>query len=201
MKKNLGFTLTEILSVLAIIGILTAIAIPSIILVRNRINERAYESKKELILLAAQTYGQENPNIFDSNGEYVVTIGELLEKEYVEKDVDSTNSNCSSSYGCVMDPRDKTNMNNFTILIRIKNNNIISIWQGETGGSTDKDLVNAVLTELNCTPSASSPCLYPANATNNYLSYSGIMWRILGVYVIDGTPVVKLITNDTINID
>ena len=38
-NKKAGFTLTEILIVIVIIGIILAIAIPSIIAIRKRINE------------------------------------------------------------------------------------------------------------------------------------------------------------------
>ena len=33
---------------------------------------------------------------------------------------------------------------------------------------------------------------------NNYLYYSGIMWRVLGVYKIDNKEVAKLISNDNV---
>jgi prepilin-type N-terminal cleavage/methylation domain-containing protein len=201
MKNKKGFTLTEILAVIAIIAVLTSIAIPSILLVRKRINERAYESKKSLILLAAQEYGQNNTEVFDENGEFSITIGELIQYEYLEKDIDYNGSKCTANYGCVIDPRDKTSMNDIIILLRNNNNIIASIWQGTLGLTLDRDLVTTILDELNCTPTATSPCLYSGDSMNNYLDYSGVMWRILGVYVIDGEQVVKLITNDIINVD
>ncbi len=204
MKSKNGFTLTEILGVIAIIAVFVSIAIPSIILVKNRINKKAYDSKKEFILLSAESYGQDNldnSGIWDENGEALITVGSLLSNGYLEKDVDNTNPICSSAYGCIIDPRDKTNMNNFTILIKNTNNNVNVTWQGLQGAATSRILVNAVLAKLNCTPTSTSPCLYPEDAMDNYLTYSKITWRILGVYRIGSEDVVKLITNDTINID
>ena len=53
-------------------------------------------------------------------------------------------------------------------------------------------LADEVSMLLSCTPSASSPCLYTENA-NNYLTYGGYTWRIVGTYMINSEKVVKLI--------
>ena len=53
-------------------------------------------------------------------------------------------------------------------------------------------LADEVSMLLSCTPSASSPCLYTENA-NNYLTYGGYTWRIVGTYMISSEKVVKLI--------
>ncbi len=196
MKK--GFSLPEILTVLAIIAIIAIIAIPSVILIRQRINNRVYESKKEIIILAAELYGQDNKALLDINGELIITVGELIEQGYVEKDIESDGEICLDSYGCAIDPRDNTSLNDIEILVKLTGANIKAIWEGESGSSTDRNLVELILTDLNCTPTASSPCLYTGEENGNYLSYSGIIWRILGVYVIDGQNVVKMITNENI---
>ena len=83
MKKN-GFTLPELLAVIAIIAIIALIAIPSVLLIRNKINKRLYESKKETILLAAQLYGQDNEDIFNVTGEAMIDVGLLIQKNYIE---------------------------------------------------------------------------------------------------------------------
>lgn len=57
MKKKKGFTLTEILVVIVLIGVIMAIAIPSVVEVRKRINKRLLSEKKQEILVAAQLYG------------------------------------------------------------------------------------------------------------------------------------------------
>lgn len=196
MKK--GFTLTEILTVLAIISIIAIIAVPSVIVIRDRINSRSYESKKEIIVLAAELYGQDNKEYLEVNGEISTTIGDLLEKNYLEKDVEMDAEVCLSSYGCIIDPRDNTNLNDTVIIIRLDNGTVKAIWGGTSGSSEERDLVQLVLTDLDCTPTVSSPCLYTGEESKNYISYSGTLWRILGVYVIDGTNVVKMITDENI---
>lgn len=196
MKK--GFSLPEILTVLAIIAIIAIIAIPSVILIRQRINNRVFESKKEIIIVAAELYGQDNKTLLDANGELVITVGELIELGYVEKDIDKEGIICEDTYGCAIDPRSNTSLNNIQILIKLSGSTVKALWEGQAGSSTDRNLVNLVLSDLDCTPSQSSPCLYTGEESNNYLSYSGIMWRILGVYVIDGQNVVKMITDENV---
>lgn len=196
MKK--GFSLPEILTVLAIIAIIAVIAIPSVILIRERINKRIYESKKEMIILAAELYGQENRATLDAIGELLITVGELIELGYVEKEVDKDDVTCLDEYGCVIDPRSNVSLNNVQLVVKLSGANVKALWEGTPGSSSEQNLVEIVLTDLNCTPTASSPCLYTEEETNNYLSYSGMIWRIIGVYVIDGQNVVKMITDENV---
>ena len=50
-------------------------------------------------------------------------------------------------------------------------------------------------TILNCTPTASVPCYY-TNNSNNYVEYAGHTWRIIGTFLVDSKPVVKLILDE-----
>ena len=49
----------------------------------------------------------------------------------------------------------------------------------------------------------SGDCIISGNEKNNYLKYDGVMFRVLGVYDIDGqgTLSVKIITDQTVEID
>ena len=48
---------------------------------------------------------------------------------------------------------------------------------------------------MNCVYCVKNEC---NDDPNNYLYYSGIMWRVIGVYKIDGKEVAKMITDDTV---
>ena len=92
MNKK-GFTLSEIIAVIILISIIVAIAVPSVLSVRKRVNERLFEGKKETILVAAELYGQDNPHLFNPD-EFIVTVGELVNANYVEKDTEQNDKNC-----------------------------------------------------------------------------------------------------------
>lgn len=197
-KKKSGFTLTEVLIVIVIIGIILAIAIPSIVAIRKRINERLLDNKKQLILVAAENYGRDK-NFIQDTTIYVYT---LIDSKYINAEVDKGHGGCTGGHsdnGCVLNPVDDSSLNEERILIKVTGNSVIAIWNGEEGSTTDKDLVDSVKDDLKCgTITESEPCLYTGDNPNNYLYYSGIMWRIIGIYKIDGKEVLKMVTDDNV---
>lgn len=218
MKTNKkGFTLTEVLVVIVIIGIIIAIAIPGIVLIRNRINNRLLESKKETILVAAELYAKDgnidfndttrcDSRINDASGNVSchVFVYELIEAGYVEPDIKNGQGSCSgehTSNGCITSPVDNNSLNEEEILITGNNKKYVAIWQGITD-YRDDEIVNIVKNDENCKTSNGNGttiyCLYDGENPDNYLYESGIMWRILGVYVVDGREVVKLVSDDTV---
>jgi len=193
-----GFTLTEILIVIVIIGIIISIAIPSVIAIRKRINERLFEAKKEQILIAAQLYGRDKNFTTDT----IIYVYDLINEKYLKGEIEQNDSNCigtNTSNGCILNPIDDSSLNNSKILIKRNDKSIIAIWDGELGSGEEEDLIGSVKDELQCgTITESEPCLYPGNNPNNYLYYSGVMWRIMGIYLIDGKEVLKIVTDDNV---
>ncbi len=204
MRNKKGFTISEVLVVIAIIGVILVIAIPSIVSIRKRSNERLLESKKDIILVAAELYAKDKGITSDT----YVYIYELVNNGYVESDVEQNTAKCTgenTSKGCVINPVDDSSLNNKQILVKITNETYIAIWEGEQGNTTDKDLVETVKSDLGCTDEdvENMNCVYCVknecnDDPNNYLYYSGIMWRVIGVYKIDGKEVAKMITDDTV---
>lgn len=203
-NKKMGFTISEILVVIVVIGVILAISIPSITAIRKRANERLLDSKKDIILVAAKLYAKDKGYEEDS----YVYVYELINTRYVDSEVKQNTDNClgeHSSNGCVLNPVNNTSMNEEKILVRKVNDNYLSIWDGETGMSGDKDLVDTVKEKLGCTDTMvnNMECVFCYNNStcdnpDNYLYYSGVMWRVLGVYNIDGEQVAKMITDDTV---
>ena len=204
MRNKKGFTISEVLVVIAIIGVILVIAIPSIVSIRKRSNERLLESKKDIILVAAELYAKDKGITSDT----YVYIYQLVNNGYVESDVEQNTAKCTgenTSKGCVINPVDDSSLNNKQILVKITNETYIAIWEGEQGNTTDKDLVETVKSDLGCTDEdvENMNCVYCVknecnDDPNNYLYYSGIMWRVIGVYKIDGKEVAKMITDDTV---
>ena len=69
MKRKYGFTLTEVLVVIAIIAVIVIIAVPSVLVINRNMNERVYARKIDLIESAAESYGINNPDVFNATNE------------------------------------------------------------------------------------------------------------------------------------
>ena len=84
-------------------------------------------------------------------------------------------------------------------MIQVVNKSIKAIWNGSLKSGETKVLIETVKKTLSCTSvTPDKPCLYTGENPNNYLFYSGIMWRVIGVYNISGKEVAKLITDDNV---
>lgn len=196
--KKKGFTLTEVLIVIVLIGVLIGIAVPSATAIRKRINQRLYSEKKKEILTAAELYAKDK-GLSSSMQIYVYT---LINEGYVKADVSQNSTNCTgdnTGKGCVINPVDDSSMNNENILIQVVNKSIKAIWNGSLKSGETKVLIETVKKTLSCTSvTPDNPCLYTGENPNNYIFYSGIMWRVIGVYNISGKEVAKLITDDNV---
>lgn len=88
MKKEEGFTLVELLAVIVILGIILAIAIPSVSGVINRAQNDANEAEKELAVEAARLYviaEKEDVGLDEADSTHTVSIADLETKGYFEK--------------------------------------------------------------------------------------------------------------------
>ena len=86
MKNNKGFTLTEILATLVIIGIIVAIAIPSFNKLSKQFEKDYYNSLEDTILASAKNYYKDHPEERPTGNLYssAITLTGLKDKKYVE---------------------------------------------------------------------------------------------------------------------
>lgn len=159
MKKD-GFTLVELMAVIAIIAVLSVVVIPSLITVNKSINDRLYKQKIDNIESAAELYASNNPDIFNGADRVYVTVYQLIDADYLEIDTKTGQGTCdasktSHSNGCITDPRSENEygdpindnvLNDVQILLVKKNVGVTaSIIEKDTSTpSNNSTLVEAV---------------------------------------------------------
>ena len=226
MKNKKGFTLSEMLVVIVIIAIIAVIAIPSLIVANKNINRRLLNSKKEHIVTAAELYGTDNPDIFNGRAEVKVYVSELIDYNYLEKEVDLSEEGCqditetnNSTIGCIINPVDKSSMNQEYVILRREAVGVVGEYEGpeDPADSDDDTLVAVVCRRLKedifngvdangdaCTcedieSGKVEACLISGGSdVNNYLRYENVMWRVIGIYDIygDNTQLSAKMIND-----
>lgn len=87
MKKE-GFTLTEVLGVIVIIGFLALLVTPAVSKTIKNNRQRLYEVQIKNIENAARDYAVKNTEILPESGKaIVITLGELKKGGFIEKEV------------------------------------------------------------------------------------------------------------------
>ncbi len=89
--NNKGFSMVELLATVAILGILSGLAITAVSRILDKAHEEYYKSEEKNLILAAQTYYNANktelPKIIGKKSEK--TIKELKSSGYLKKDITS----------------------------------------------------------------------------------------------------------------
>ena len=130
--NNKGFTLIELLGVIVLLGIISAIAIPSIGIITNIIKNNMLEKKVTIIEQAATLLGEDiKASIIDSNLRYKEYpcrrfIVSNLVPDYLDKDNDNTClTSESEGFGCITDPSDNDKyLDKLEVIIYYKNKRI-----------------------------------------------------------------------------
>ena len=125
-----GFTLIELLAVIVLISIITVIAIPLVKFANGRINEKNFEAKKQLIVQAAEDYGEDYKEIilYSENTDasticsvhtnvpcLKIKVSNLITNGYLSKDP-------SEKSNIVRNPKNDASMNSYEIEIFIQHN-------------------------------------------------------------------------------
>ena len=117
MKDKRGFTLTELLAVIVILGIIALIAIPSSFAISNRIKIKLYCTKLETIKKAAELYASDHYDEVNLGMITKVSVKDLVDYGYLKKDKDIK---IDGVY--VVDPKDnQTPLDDQTFTLKISN--------------------------------------------------------------------------------
>ena len=99
MKKN-GYTLVEVLAVIIILGLLTAVIIPTVDAILESNKEKTYQLQIDMMLDALEDWGASNVfSLPTENGESLSkTVGELKSEGFLEKELlNPKNNKCVSN--------------------------------------------------------------------------------------------------------
>ncbi len=86
MKENKGFTLIEVIAVIALLGILSFIVVVSVNSVRGRMKEAYYEKQTDLIVLAAKDYYSDKRTLLPKENWETeeVSVNTLVHQRYLD---------------------------------------------------------------------------------------------------------------------
>lgn len=171
MKDKKGFTLTELLAVIVLIGVILAIAVPSYQSYVTRTRKEVLESYQANIIDAANQYAAEcfqenklgeckrNENIWDDIKKNLKNSNDILKEYNVTVKIDNGPSNVSDLYSITLEMTKKGSTKPITI--KTSNTNT----SGSTGTQTDSSINingNALNTEKNTIEG-----IFPTNTTLN----------------------------------
>ena len=88
-KKNKGFTMVELLAVITIMGILTALAVPAVVKHIAKSRNTSFDTMLKSTYEAAENYMMDN-NILLHSGDpdYPILIKDLVDNQYLEALID-----------------------------------------------------------------------------------------------------------------
>ncbi len=122
MKK--GFTLTEILAVIVLLGIVITLAVPAVNKITSQAKANELKDKINLIETSAVFYAQKEVNTYPTD----VTIDTLIANDYLKADVANGVGNCSNSNGCMINPLNNSVLNNEVTLSKDLNGKITATY-------------------------------------------------------------------------
>ena len=160
MLNKKGFTLVEILVVIALIGLLFGIGIPGVMKISEKMKERSYKTKVELIEQAGILWGQDNKTRLQTdkcdldndddtgtNGKeatcHIISINELISEDYLDADSDKINEVDEKIIYEYFDPITNKNISNTCVWVYKKNNRVYAKYGKHCKGCATDDCKTA----------------------------------------------------------
>lgn len=102
MNNNNGFSMIELLTAIAILGILSVLAIGSVQLLLDKSEEEYYKEQENSLSLAAQSYYQNNTHELPKSIGQIkeVKLSKLISSKYIEQIKSKNKNNCKTYESC-----------------------------------------------------------------------------------------------------
>ena len=122
-----GFTLTELIATLVIIGVLLMIAIPSVSNLHNKFKQNYYKELEKSVLESAKTYFRDNAesrpvNILEAS---IVSYDDLTNNKYIDK---------------ITEYNSDTTLNGYVVIVKLKDDYIYKNCYTRNGVNQYKDV-------------------------------------------------------------
>lgn len=91
MNKK-AFTLIELIGVVVILGIIGLVTFPALLNQISSSKEQISDSQKQIIIAATKNYVDENKNEYANKDSYTISVNDLIENNYLSKDIISSYS-------------------------------------------------------------------------------------------------------------
>lgn len=134
MNNKKGFTLVELLAVIVILGVLTAIAVPSVLGISKKIKTDMYESKKKTVEVALELWADDNKSNCIKEIDNLI-IKNLIDGNYLKAD-DKNNSSFTN-------PSNGENLYETYVKAVLEDNNLTSYCK-----VTKSSAIDSLLTSL-----------------------------------------------------
>ena len=186
MKKIKGFTLVELIAVVAILGLIALVVYPAIASVIRNSRESAYNDQVAVIEKAAKTWSLKHANILPDDGSvYRLPVDTLVNEGYISNDE-------------IKDPRHSSENLKGNVEIKYDSSKKQFIFT-YVDKSEDEDIAMNDLATTIINNSKKKDVLlaqngiYKGENPDNYLKLNGKLWRIISNNS-DGS--IKIISND-----
>ena len=139
MSKK-GFTLVELLAVIAILGVVMSIGLVSVSSVRRKANDGMFRDKLDFVIAGAKAWGEDNRDSLyaDADKTMVKNVGFLITNGYIDTD-EKYDSNPALIYD-----NNKTPINKLNVKISIKYNRVYACIEKEAAKSQVTDNINSI---------------------------------------------------------
>lgn len=105
MRK--GFTLIELMAVIVIISLVCLLTFPNIVNQIKKSKDANKDNVEKVVISAAKKYVNDNIDKYNSEGDYCISIKELIDDDYLKEDVVNDEDNDITDYSVSLILSDK----------------------------------------------------------------------------------------------